>query len=156
MAIGDNNEVTGNPMPYTARQSFTPIYNSATMQVASANVGFYWREGQHLCTDQKLVFISASSAQVVTFTLPRIDGVQLTINSAVLSGGGSQSFMDVTPIGPVEWLDQSGGGYRILVSAVWSGTEVRYYHNAGYLDGSIVAAQDVVRSNFKIPIYEWS
>ena len=142
-------------MAYTRRATFAPIFNSAAVQVTSSVVGFYWREGEHFCADINISFVAASSAQVVTLTMPQIDGQQLTINSAVIASRGSQHFTNISLGGHASWMDQSGGGFRELQPIPYTGTEIRFHHNAGYLSGTDLANADAIKANIKVPIYGW-
>lgn len=155
MAVSDNNLVSGNPMAYTRRATFAPIFNSAAVQVTSSVVGFHWREGQHFCADVNISFVAASSAQVVTLTMPQIDGQQLTIDSSVIASRGSQHFTNISLLGGASWMDQSGGGFRELQPVFFSSTEIRFHHNAGYLSGTDIANADAIKANLKVPIYGW-
>lgn len=155
MAVSDFNKVTGNPVASAPRTTFTPIYNSATMQVLSSNIGVYWREANHFCADITTSFIAASSAQVITFTLPAVDGVQLTINSSLTSGRGRTHFTAFSMAGPGDWMDLSGGGYRLIQPNIFSGTEIRFYNNVGQLSGTDIAAGDALKYFIKVPVYEW-
>lgn len=155
MAIADNTIVTGNKPASTQRTAFTPIYNSATVQVLSSNIGYYWRDGQHFCADVTTSFNAASSAQVVTLTMPQVGGVQLTINSSLTSGQGRTHFTAFSQAGYGDWMDLSGGGYRIIQPNIQSGTEIRFYNNTGQLVGTDIAAGDALKYHIRVPVFEW-
>lgn len=155
MSVADNNLVTGNAPAYTKRTMFSPTFNQAAIDVASSVFAAMWREAEHLCVDFTISFNAGSSAQVLTYTLPTVDGVQLTINSSVSSGRGNQHFSAVSLAGTCTWLDLSATGNRVLEPMIYTSTDIRFYHNAGYLDGTTLAVGDSVKALLKIPIKEW-
>lgn len=155
MAVSDNNQVSGNPMAYTKRSAFTPAFNAQALSIASSNVGYQWREGEHWCADICIAFNAQSSAVVIDLTLPTFQGQNITINSAVISAQGSVSFAALSLMGSATWFDASGGGARDLVPVNFTGTQIRFHHNAGLMAGTDLAATDSVKALLKIPIYEW-
>lgn len=154
MAVSDNTIVTGNPLVYTPRKAFAPIFNSTAASVASSVVGYYWREGQHFYADVNYVPAIQSSAVVVYFAMPIIDGVQLTINSSVLSGQGSTNNWNATHLGYAEWFDQSGG-WRLLQPTFLNSYNIRFNNNGGQLTGIDMVPPDGIKLNLRVPVYEW-
>jgi hypothetical protein len=124
------------------------------MSTASSNLGFHWREGEHFCADLNLVVNAGSSASTVTFTMPTVDGVQLTINSSVLSGRGVTDNPSATMIGQAEWFDQ-GAAWKVITPTFFTATTIRFNQSPGQLVGTDLAANDGLKVLLKIPVTEW-
>lgn len=155
MAVSENNQVTGNPGALLKRRSVTPTWSQAQMQTASSNIGYTWRDGQHLGMDVALVTNAGSSGGIVTLSLPTWNGQSLTIDSSALAGNiVTAQGWDVPLVAQGQWWDQ-GVGWKWINGVVVGTTTIRVHQSSGYMLGTDLAAADALKLQVFVPILEW-
>ena|SRR3990167_8588108 len=154
MAVSINRTVAGGAAPSKETTAITPVFNSGLINVGSS-VGFYYRLEDRMFMNGGFGMMgSGSSAVAVKISLPIVDGVQLTINTAKLSGGDSTTNQESTMLGSGQWFD-AGTAFKDLDVLFHGTSTVQFNENPGILASSQLATGDGIKYDFSVPISQW-